>query len=280
MSQEYPIGPLRSPSFRWRAFAIHVGISLAILGVLLYVLFVHWFPGHLFDTDGGWQVLQIIIGVDLVLGPLLTLVAASPGKTTRELRKDFTVIALIQVAALAWGTWMAWHNRPYAMIWVDGDFNSMPYSAFAEYPEARERISALPGDWPKQVMVRLPADLNERSALFAATSRKSSSVVFSHDLYAPFSFDDLDVRAAAAAYASKLLYREEARADLVRAGLIEPDLVTGRVLLFPVYTRETEYHLAWRLPERVVERHDFLPYTAFSKSRQQMAPTEQDGDNR
>lgn len=262
---------IRPPSFRWRAFSIHLAISLAILAVLLYVLFVYWFPGHLFDTDGGWQALRIIIGVDLVLGPLLTLVVASPGKPLSELRKDFSVIALIQASALTWGTWMAWENRPYAMLWMDGDFNSMPYSAFAGHPATRDMLARMPGTWPRQVIVRLPADLGQRAGLFSRAMKDKTSVLFSPELYEPFSIDDPEVRNAAMAYAQKLLSRADARADLVNAGLIEPDLVSGRVLLLPVYTRATEYHLAYNLEDGTVTRHDFLPYTPFSKARQQLA---------
>lgn len=272
--KEYPLGTLRPASFRWQAFGIHLAISLVVLGGLLYMLFVHWFPGHFFDTDGGWNVLRIVILVDLVLGPLLTLVAANPAKTTRALRKDFTVIAVLQAAAFAWGTWMAWDNRPYAMLWVDGDFHSMPYSAFNEFPEARARIAQLPGEWPRQVMVMLPENLEERGRLFAQNMRGGKTVMFASELYAPFSYEDPEVKASALRYAQKLLARDDARKDLVEAGIIEPDLVSGRLLLIPVYTRETEYHLAWRLPERIVERHDFLPYTVFSKTRQKQQATE------
>lgn len=269
---ENPAGtPARPASFRWKAFGVHLGISLMVLSGLLYMLFVHWFPGHFFDTDGGWDVLRIIILVDLVLGPLLTLVAASPSKTTRQLRLDFSVIALLQACAFVWGAWMAWDNRPYALLWVDGEFHSMPYSTFREYPAARARIAELPGDWPRQVIVRMPEDLEMRGQLLANNMRTGKTVMFAEELYVPFSLEDPEARALADRYARKLLGRDDARADLVRAGLIEPDLVSGRVLLFPVYTRQKQYHLAWRLPGPVLERHDFRPYTAVGRSRQENA---------
>lgn len=34
----------RPAAFRWRAFGIHLGISLTILGILLFILFEFWFP--------------------------------------------------------------------------------------------------------------------------------------------------------------------------------------------------------------------------------------------
>ncbi len=65
---------------RWKAFAIHMGASLLLfLGLLLIIINV-WFPGILFSIDGGWDGLKILLGVDLVLGPLLTLLVYKAGK--------------------------------------------------------------------------------------------------------------------------------------------------------------------------------------------------------
>ena len=33
-----------------------------------------WFPDFYYAIDGGWEGMRLIIGVDLVLGPMLTLV--------------------------------------------------------------------------------------------------------------------------------------------------------------------------------------------------------------
>ena len=49
---------------RYSAFAIHLGISFLIFLVLAYMIVFVWYPGILFDTDGGWRGMQIIIGVD------------------------------------------------------------------------------------------------------------------------------------------------------------------------------------------------------------------------
>ena len=81
---------------RWRAFAIHFGISMLVFLLLLAIILVFWFPGILFNIDGGWTGLRIIIGVDLVLGPLLTLVVFKAGKP--GLKFDLACIGLFQAA--------------------------------------------------------------------------------------------------------------------------------------------------------------------------------------
>ena len=59
---------------RFRAAGLHLAISFLIFLMLAYLVVFTWYPGIFFDTDGGWRGMRIIIGVDLVLGPALTLV--------------------------------------------------------------------------------------------------------------------------------------------------------------------------------------------------------------
>ena len=73
-----------------RAFSIHFLISLAIFAVLLFLILFHWYPMPWFPIDGGWQGVRIMIGVDLVLGPVLTFMVFNPAKGWRELTLDFS----------------------------------------------------------------------------------------------------------------------------------------------------------------------------------------------
>ena len=58
---------------RWRAAGIHLLLS-ALLGVcVLALLFFVWYPGPLFRATGGEKLLLLIVGIDIVAGPLLTL---------------------------------------------------------------------------------------------------------------------------------------------------------------------------------------------------------------
>ncbi len=82
--------------YRVRAFLIHFGISFAIFLALAYVLLFIWFPDFFYESDGGWEGMRIVIGVDLVMGPLLTFSVYKPGKP--GLKFDLTVIGLVQAA--------------------------------------------------------------------------------------------------------------------------------------------------------------------------------------
>ncbi|PVZ71849.1 hypothetical protein [Pelagibaculum spongiae] len=104
---------------RAKAFLIHLLISTLILIVLSYWLVFIWYPGPLFFTDGGYQGLWLILGCDLVLGPLITLIIFNPNKATSLIKKDLLAIGFIQLAALSGGVWATWESRPAGISFVE-----------------------------------------------------------------------------------------------------------------------------------------------------------------
>jgi hypothetical protein len=105
---------------RYQAFAIHMAMSLIIFLVLLICITQYWYPGILFDTGNGWKAIALIVSIDLILGPLLTLIIFNPKKSS--LKFDLWVIALIQTAALIYGTWTIHSSRPLAIAYVNKSF--------------------------------------------------------------------------------------------------------------------------------------------------------------
>lgn len=99
---------------RWSASALHLGISLVVgLGLALLTRLV-WYPGPLFEVSGAVGLLTILVPVDIVLGPLLTLLVFKAGKPS--LRFDLTVIALLQASALVYGAWTIAEVRPVYVV--------------------------------------------------------------------------------------------------------------------------------------------------------------------
>ncbi len=153
-----------------RAFAIHFGISFLIFIGLTYLVVAIWYPGFFFESDGGWEGMRIIVGVDLVLGPLLTLIVYKHGKP--GLRFDLSLIGLVQTVCLILGTWVVYSERPIAMVYVDGHFYSMNAKAFSDADTPLPDLDIFPGAYPKWVEVELPEDTEQsdeiRSDLFRA----------------------------------------------------------------------------------------------------------------
>lgn len=86
-----------------RAGLIHLLISAALASLVALLVFRGWFPPPFDQTMGGRELFWLIIGVDVVCGPLLTMVVFNTAKPRRELVRDLAVIAALQLGALAYG---------------------------------------------------------------------------------------------------------------------------------------------------------------------------------
>ena len=105
------------------AFGIHLAISALVLLIFLTITFFIWYPYPYFDIHGGRDILTILVTVDLVLGPLLTLVVFKPGKP--GLKFDLSCIALAQIVALLYGGAVIFNQRPMVIAFVVDRFNVM-----------------------------------------------------------------------------------------------------------------------------------------------------------
>ncbi len=111
------------------AFAIHLTLSLLIFSTLVFAMLMWWFPGELFFLDGGWQGLKIVALIDLVLGPLLTLMLYKPQK--KGLLMDMSLIAAFQLVALGYGFYATHQQRTVAVVYADKGFVTLSANAAA-----------------------------------------------------------------------------------------------------------------------------------------------------
>jgi hypothetical protein len=96
--------------------ALHFVASLMI-GILVAVfVFYIWYVHPYRDIGGGTELFLLIMGVDLVCGPLLTFVLFNPIKSRRELVVDLSLVVLVQLAALAYGIWTVYQARPLYLV--------------------------------------------------------------------------------------------------------------------------------------------------------------------
>lgn len=148
---------------RYQAALIHLGLSAAIATATFVVIYFLWFPGALFAAAGGLKLFFLIAGVDVCLGPLLTLTVFVPGK--KGLEFDLAVIAMLQVAGLTYGVYMLSQARPVYVAFVRDRFELARANHIA--PEELEKARAngygrLPLTGPRVVGTRLPTDPDEQ----------------------------------------------------------------------------------------------------------------------
>lgn len=105
---------------RWKASFIHLLISIVLVGALLIVLLCTIYPPAIMGISKADKLVYLLAGVDVVIGPLLTLIVYKTGKPS--LKFDLSVIALLQAAALAYGLFVVWQSRPVFMVAADDRF--------------------------------------------------------------------------------------------------------------------------------------------------------------
>ena len=157
-----------------KAFGIHVGISSALFLLLLFFIIIHWYPVPYFSADGGWQGIRLIFLVDVVLGPLLTLLVYKRGKP--GLKFDMTLIALAQVVALSWGTWTVYSQRTMAVVFVDDAFHTLNPQQLEQAGLDESDLAQFPHD-PPMAFLRLPEDKQERKKLIREYELKKNTPV-------------------------------------------------------------------------------------------------------
>ncbi len=161
------IAPVHS---RLAAAGIHLGISLLIgAAAFLLVRFV-WYSDSFWQMSGGRSLFFLVVSVDIVIGPLITLTIFNPRKSRRALAFDLVVIGTLQVVALSYGVWTIAQARPLFAVFNVDRITVVTASelrgsdmATAERPEFR----ALPWLGPKLIAVRHAtnaAETNDRIA--------------------------------------------------------------------------------------------------------------------
>jgi hypothetical protein len=103
-----------------RACLSHFIASLIVVTLCAVWVLGVWFPFPYRELVGGRELFLIVAAVDVVCGPLLTLVLYDPAKSKREVITDLALVVVIQLGALAYGLWTVTQVRPlYAVFEVD-----------------------------------------------------------------------------------------------------------------------------------------------------------------
>jgi len=163
-------------NFRIKAFAIHLAGSATVLAIALGTLYVGWYHWPGWYLSGATTVIGVLAGVDLALGPMLTLVIANPRKPRLELRRDVGLIVAVQLAALAYGTLQLWHGRPLYYVFSENAI-SLVQAYDIEPPElalAQQQGAPWRPHWyslPRWVFAPVPAGYKPSDGVLIAMPR-------------------------------------------------------------------------------------------------------------
>jgi hypothetical protein len=162
----------------WRekliAMAIHFAVTAILAGAAAALIFFVWFPAPFHTMIGGTALFMLVVGCDLVLGPLLSLVIYNSRKSRRELIIDYTIVGIVQIAALVYGVYVLAGTRPVAVAFVKDRIEIATARDFTadELAAARDpQYKSLPWTGPRLVAVVVP-EAEWQDALLAAVAGK------------------------------------------------------------------------------------------------------------
>jgi hypothetical protein len=139
--------------------ALHLGICAVVSAVVALVIFTRWYPSPFQAATGATELFMLVVGIDVLLGPLLTSVVASPAKPRRELARDLTVIALLQLGALGYGLYTVALARPVALVFEVDQFRLLSAAdiEIAALNDAPVVLRNLSWSGPKSISVVKPS---------------------------------------------------------------------------------------------------------------------------
>jgi len=176
-----------APSTRWSAASIHLVLSVLIIGAITLATFTNWFPAGLYHAAKVDRLFGIMMAVDIVAGPLLTLIVYRRGKP--GLRLDLTAISLLQIVFLAYGLSTLWRSRPLFLVGSDQAFALVFANEVPEDAEAKAKANHWPrfqGSGPWLVGVDLSSPIAKEEFLFAYMLGDSGPLR-SPSLFVPYS---------------------------------------------------------------------------------------------
>lgn len=220
---------------RIRAFLIHLAISFAIFFVLAYLIVVYWYPLPFFHTDGGWQGIRIIAGVDLVLGPLLTLIVYKPGKP--GLKLDLTLIGLAQAMALTWGIWVTYTERPVAVVYSLKYFTPVSAKLLSQVGISQKSLTVYGKNNPVPIYVDLPQERDAQQKYLAQAVSSGTPLYLFTELYQKFDRESLQILKQQSDQLYRYLESDPTGQKLLTAFFqIHPELY-NRYLFIPLHSR-------------------------------------------
>jgi hypothetical protein len=153
---------------KFRAFIIHFLVTAALGACAAALIFLVWFPRPFATMIGGAELFMLVVGCDLALGPLISLVIYDSRKSRRALIMDYTLVGLVQLAAMGYGVYIVAGTRPVYVVFDQDRIEVVTAREVldSELAAARDpQYRKLPLDGPHLVSLNVPA-ADQQDALF------------------------------------------------------------------------------------------------------------------
>jgi hypothetical protein len=224
----------------WRdkllAFGIHFIATAVLAAAAAALIFLVWFPAPFGAMIGGAKLFVLVIGCDLALGPLMSLVIYNRAKSRRELVTDYTVVAVVQLAALSYGVWVMAASRPAYVVFAKDRYEVVMAQSIsdADLAEARyPRYARRPLFGPEFVSTHVPAAEQQDELLQDVSGHETQT---RPKYYVPYSSALAEIRKRGGALPDLEKRHPEARPRL-EAAAAEAGVPVERLRWLPVAAR-------------------------------------------
>lgn len=151
---------------RYQAASYHLAISLSISTLIFATMLLLWYPPALLSAMGGKELMLLIGGIDVGLGPLITLIIFNPRK--KSLPFDLGVIALVQLVAMSYGVYTMLASRPVFAVYADGAIHvvsAIELDAKDLAQGKQDNFRRLSWNGPLLVAAQAPTEVEEKNNL-------------------------------------------------------------------------------------------------------------------
>lgn len=224
----------------WRAASFHLLCSIFVALVAGALVFGLWYPFPYRELSGGRGLFFLVVSVDVVCGPLLTLVLFNPAKPRAELWRDLGLVALIQLAALGYGLSTVWQARPLFLVQELDRFKVVMAPDLNPAAVAALPVALQPG-WlsgPILVAIRAPKDEQEREKVMFEAVQGGADYGERPEFYLPYQGEAALKSLRRAKPLAAFLQKAPEQVPAARALAIERGADMGQWLVLPVVGRQ------------------------------------------
>lgn len=171
-----------------RPASLHLGACVVVAMLASLPVFGLWYPFPYRELSGGRELFFIIITVDVICGPLLTLVLFNAAKPRGELLRDLGLVIVIQLVALGYGLLTVWQARPMYLVQEIDRFkvvmaNDLNDVALANLPS---KLQPRFFKGPQLVAIREPKDTQERDKVLFESVEGGRDYAERPEFYLPY----------------------------------------------------------------------------------------------
>ena len=146
-----------------RASFYHLLSSLFLATLTALMVFKVWYIWPFDEMVGGKTLFLLVVSIDVIRGPLLTLVFWNPAKPRKVLLQDMLIVCAVQISMLTYGVYTVAIARPVHLVFEVDRFRVITASEIdpADLSAAPESLRQLPWTGPTLIGVRSPRNNDE-----------------------------------------------------------------------------------------------------------------------